>query len=57
MIMKGVGVQKRLQQIMCDRRRSLRDVARQIGMFWSSSVYLDQYRGCPRFQLDGSPEC
>ena len=29
--------------IMCDRRRSLHDIARQIGMFWRSSTDLDQY--------------
>ena len=28
---------------MCDRRRSLRDIARQIGMFGGSSVCLDRY--------------
>ena len=25
--------------------------------FWGSSVYLDQYQGCPRSPLDVSPEC
>ena len=29
--------------IMCDRRRSLRDIDRRIGMFWGSSVYLDRH--------------
>ena len=29
--------------IICDRRRSLHDIGRQIGMFWGSSVYLEQY--------------
>ena len=29
--------------VMCDRRRTLCDIARQIGMFWGSLVYLDQY--------------
>ena len=29
--------------IMYDRIGSLRDIARPIGMFWGSSVYLDRY--------------
>ena len=28
---------------MCNREKSLHDIAKQIGMFWGSSVYLGQY--------------
>ena len=42
--------------IMCDRRRSLCDIARQTGVsFGGSSVYLE--RNLRDVQLNGSPEC
>ena len=48
MSLNGLGTLKGLLQlvhslIMCDRRRSLRGIARQIGMFLGSSVCLDRY--------------
>ena len=40
--------------IMCARRRSLRDIARQIGKRFGAVQYI--LTDCPRSQLDGSPD-
>ena len=51
------NVQLMCSLIMCGRRKGLHDIGRQIGISFGTVQSTAISLGCPRSQLDGSPEC